>query len=260
LRAEFFFDVPRGALDFASAVEGREPDLVRTDPDVNCGHGSSCWDGVRLNASFAAHWSGTLVLKEGGLYSFEVRSDDISELALDGEVLLGGEADGIGLSPLLLLSHRLTTKDLDAGSHSLSITLLQLETKALVGFDCRYQGPDTGGYMASLPQEALRPAAQSAPVPSTIQRKFSVGTSAAAAEATVVSARSAGIAGGAVLMLALLVSLAPGLKLAVDPWRRAWRLNLQQRASRRYNLAALVEGTSVDSARRLCRGLGGDDG
>jgi len=245
LRAEFYFDVPHDAADWAIAVAGRQqPDLIRTDPDVNCGHGSSCWNGVRTNASFAAHWSGTLVLQEGGLYNFEVRSDDIAELAVDGEVLLGGEAAGVGLSPLLLLSHKLSSKDLSAGPHSISITLLQLETRALIGFDCRYQGPDTDGAMVSLPQNALRPASQSAPPPSQLQRKFNAGPGARAAAAEVAdSARAAGVAAGAVLVAGLLISLAPGLKLALDPWRRAWHIRSQQRCLRRYDhLAALVEG------------------
>lgn len=261
MRAEFYYGVGSGNTGFEAAVRGRKPDLVRTDKNVDYASGSPSWNGVHTAGSFAARWTAQLVVRAAGRYRFEVQSDDLVQLTIDGEVLLGGQADSPGLAPVFMPKSPARYKELSAGGHALVLTLLQLEDGGLVAVDCKYEGPDTEGELVLIPEDVLRlpagsPAAPAPPrtvtpgaVAAAALREFSFTdatgeTAAAAATAPAPAGGWRGLgAAVAFLGLALALPLAPGAVAAAVPHLRAWRGRLQQRSLRRYgSLAAAVRG------------------
>lgn len=245
LGLSFYFGIDPFCDDWQDAVHGRDPDLVRTIPSADCPHESLCWEGVRKDAPFVAIWSGRLTVQKAGTYRFKLVSDDIAELSVDARVLVGGKQNGFAVGPLIERDDKVASVDLSKGTHSISITLMQLDTEDKFAMDCRYEGPDTNGVRTSIPGAALSPVLQSSDKGTHdehFQRKF-------VAEQSVQSsfAPSAGLAAAALLVVSALVAAAPGLKVAVvEPLRARWRNDRQQRSMRRYDsLAALVEGTST---------------
>jgi hypothetical protein len=96
-------------------------------------------------------WSGTLIVRAGGAYTFSLTSDDGSKLFLDSTVLVSNDG-----------RHAMRTKEgqrtLNAGPHSLRLELFQFEGKA--GMILKYKGADTGYDMIVVPARALRPELQ----------------------------------------------------------------------------------------------------
>jgi len=239
LDAEFFFGVDPSHRTFEAATQGRQADAREKVADVNYVAGSPRWEIVEAHAPFAARWRGELTIDGEGRYSFQVLTDNIMSLTIDGKTLLGG-ASGAATSPLF--SSRAAAVDLAAGAHTVVVTLLQHSEHNLMAIDLRYQGPDTEGKMVSVPKAALFPGSSSAVrgvafalAHVRLQRKFLV-------EGVV---DRGGIVAGlaaAIVAVGALVALLPTLQLATEPFRRAWRTRAQRRQLRRYDPARLLHG------------------
>jgi len=243
LHVEFYYNLRSDAEDWDAAVGDREPDFEQIVPDVSYARDSSRWDALRTGMSFAAQWSGTLILDVGGIYSFQVSSDDAMELAVDGDVLLGGDSGDRDFSTLLP-SHRVTSKDMLAGEHAISVKLLLSRTDDNIAMQCMYQGPDTDGKMMAFPEASLRPIVPPAatPLQGGPERKFGSGPATASALQLekVASASSLPLrlsSGAAVTVVSLALACALGLlvMLVVQHARKAQRELVQRRSLCHYN-------------------------
>jgi len=252
LRSEFFFSFDQEARSFEAATSGRQPDVVQKVPDVNYQSGSARWGAAETHVPFAVRWHGMLLIESAGTYSFEVKTDNIMSLSVNGQVLFGNATGGTP-SPLMLVAHSAKDLLLAGGAHPIEVTMLQRSDANLMAIDLRYQGPDTDGQMVSVPQAVLYPEAPpSAAAPSAgfavahirLQRKY---LSEAGAELT----RGGAVAAlaGAFVVLGACLAILPTLQLGIEPLRRAWRARVERRQLRRYGvLAGLVEGHGASAS------------
>eukprot|EP00971_Amphidinium_carterae_P160761 3187411-Amphidinium_carterae.1 len=134
LKAEFFY--LHGVLtSVVGVLDGKMPDLVRIDETVNYPGTSAKWPGLTKSDTFAARWTGSVLIKQGGEYEFEVTSDDGSMLSIDG----GSVVLNDGLHPMLTKSG---VVELHAGPHF--VDLQYFENTGAAGIALKYKGPDTG--------------------------------------------------------------------------------------------------------------------
>jgi len=91
----------------------------------------------RRDINFAFRFTGYLEVKDAGLYTFELTSDDGSKLYVDGREVVGND----GLHGAVAVRQGL---DLEPGMHKLVVTFFQ--GPASFRLDARYQTPDGGGF------------------------------------------------------------------------------------------------------------------
>lgn len=209
--------------------------------------GSQQWSHVETQGPFAVRWRGSLQVRGEGNYDFEVQSDKIVELVIDGKVVLkSGQWSTAGG---LALSRHQGQAFLTQGLHAMSLSLAQTTSQGVLGMLCRYSGPDTASSLVPIPASALQPPKAAVPAASGtskmhLQRKFDGDVAGTAAQ---MAAGTSGV-GAALLAVVTLAAIAPALQLAAAPWREALQRARERRTShrdlRRYDtLAEVMEHT-----------------
>jgi len=152
LLAEFFYLTTNylGQLADVGFSSGKQPDVTRIDPNINYPSTGTAWEGLDRVDHFAARWTGSLRIDEAGTYTFKTRSDDGSQLRLNGVQVV----DNDGLHSM---RDSFGTADLTSGDHKLEVTFF--ENNGGGGIIVSYSGPDTGDEMEIIPSGALVPEA-----------------------------------------------------------------------------------------------------
>ncbi len=104
------------------------------------------WDGAPGDY-FAAKYEGQLMVSEGGIYTFDMASDDGSMLLIDGVAVL--DNDGLHSTRT-----RSVTLDLEAGSHEIEVRYF--ENGGSQTLQLAWSGPDTGGVTEVIGGESFR--------------------------------------------------------------------------------------------------------
>jgi hypothetical protein len=133
LRAEFF-EFTQG--NRVPSFEGHEPVLERVDATVNFegDRGDSGWYAPVRKNNFAVRWTGSIEILQAGQYQFYIRSDDGSNLYMDGEQLI----DNDGTHGMRTASG---SRTLAEGSHTIRLEFFERNGNA--GMIFKYRGPDT---------------------------------------------------------------------------------------------------------------------
>lgn len=160
LKAEFFYHIDEVPdLDLLpidqtkiNRVLEQSPDMVRIDPQVYYPLTLYGWPGVGEKEFYITRWTGQLVIKQGGNYTFQLKSDDGSDIKIDGKRLNGGDAHGF--EEHVWQASPKTWMELFAGGHDFSVTYFNIKLHA--GIIAMYQGPDTNGRLVPIPALAFR--------------------------------------------------------------------------------------------------------
>jgi len=143
LHAKFYYFTQGNTIP---SLEGKAPDVTRTDAVVNYKSTGSPFTGLTKRDHFAAAWTGAVVITKPGKYTFTIESDDGSRLFMEGKRLI----DNDGLHGM---RRKEGTATLAAGQHH--IELIFFEKGGGAGMIFYYSGPDTGGKRIVVPQSAL---------------------------------------------------------------------------------------------------------
>jgi hypothetical protein len=147
----FYFRQGRRLQD----LNGRKPNLVRTVANVDyTSTGRRAWPGLSRKDHFSVRWSGSLRVQSAGSYKFLIKSDDGSNLYIDGVLV----ANNDGLHGM---RSKKGQKKLSRGKHALRLEFFEKGGGA--GMILMYQGPDTRNQRIVVPQWVLDP--KSVPVP-----------------------------------------------------------------------------------------------
>jgi hypothetical protein len=127
---------------------GLKPRFTRVDKEINYPSTSDVWPGFPdgRRDHYVVRWTGAVVIKQGGDYTFSIESDDGSALFMGPSIRINN--DGL---------HGMVKKEfstgMNAGSTSIRIDYFQGEGGA--GCIFRYKGADTSNEEAIVPQRAL---------------------------------------------------------------------------------------------------------
>ncbi|CAJ1365276.1 unnamed protein product [Effrenium voratum] len=146
LKGEYFFFTQGSTLP---SLDGRVPDLTRTDSTINFADTSQVWDAnLPSSTHFAVRWTGYITVQSSGDYTFYLGSDDGSQLFLDGSLVV--DNDG---------THGFRTRTSvpqTLAAHSMHmVTVLFFQTIGSHGVRLQYLGPDTGGQVLLVPSSVL---------------------------------------------------------------------------------------------------------
>jgi len=159
LKAEFFYltatEIPDNCEEMPD-LEGKTPDKVRVDAEVNYGSTGSNWPDLSASERFAGRWTGGVKITTGGDYEFCLDSDDGSLLFVNGVFLV----DNDGAHGMREVCEEIT---LQSGSVA-TVMILFWERLGGAGMIFKYKGPDTGGSKVLVPSSALT---QDAPTTTT---------------------------------------------------------------------------------------------
>ncbi|KAL9139500.1 putative conserved tandem carbohydrate binding domain [Amphidinium carterae] len=145
LKAEFFIlDSAPTTLAEAFNENLPSPVLTRIDPVVNYQPTTAAWHGLKAVDNFAVKWSGIIEVATGGNYTFSIESDEGSDLAIDGVLLINND----GLHSMTKMTAVL---ELHAGIHN--VVLRYFEKDGEHGMHFKYSGPDA--YFVVLPYVSL---------------------------------------------------------------------------------------------------------
>lgn len=131
-------DLAPGLLVERKHLKTNATTVVAIDPKV------SFWS--RQIESFAARWSGSMLIQERGEYTLQLSSIGGAELVLDGHVLLPHHGTA-GTQ-----QHNCTVV-LEAGYHDMN--LMYEETSGEAGLTLEYAGPDNGNSLDVVPSSVL---------------------------------------------------------------------------------------------------------
>lgn len=252
LKAEFYYhidripglDIPPLSRQKIKQIVAREPDLVRLDPQVYYPLTLYGWPGVAAKEYFAARWSGELVIKMGGRYTFQLKSDDGSDIAIDGVPLKEADATK-AFAEHVWEAEPEAWRNLDPGGHDFVITYFNLMLHG--GIIAMYRGPDTDDTFVAIPMNALRTKAVKLPpklLPNAIYlERFDTSSRGPLVAEGIRYAAEHTLLVGAILLIATFGAVSFG-------WQH-WR---KRQESRRYSdLRSLVDSTDVQSGRTLQR-------
>eukprot|EP00403_Amphidinium_massartii_P035872 CAMPEP_0178433978 /NCGR_PEP_ID=MMETSP0689_2-20121128/33186_1 /TAXON_ID=160604 /ORGANISM="Amphidinium massartii, Strain CS-259" /LENGTH=410 /DNA_ID=CAMNT_0020056027 /DNA_START=185 /DNA_END=1413 /DNA_ORIENTATION=+ len=159
LKVEFwYYDVLPRKLD--QVDWSADPVIVRIDPNIDYedNQGSTKpWVGLDRLDMFAARWTGSLHITQGGTYTFNLGSDDGSKLMINDKVVVNHD----GLHGFSTRSGEIS---LEPGSHSLQVDFFEARGRGAAMLS--YSGPDSGGVMKVIPSSAFTPPSQSLLPPS----------------------------------------------------------------------------------------------
>lgn len=96
--------------------------------------------------NFAATFTGQLMVKSSGSYTFCTSSDDGSDLSVDGNMVVNNQG-------LHGMNHVCASTNLASGSHVLYANYF--EQDGVVGFIATWMGPDTGGKEVPVPSTGV---------------------------------------------------------------------------------------------------------
>eukprot|EP00408_Alexandrium_pacificum_P016694 CAMPEP_0171184308 /NCGR_PEP_ID=MMETSP0790-20130122/15723_1 /TAXON_ID=2925 /ORGANISM="Alexandrium catenella, Strain OF101" /LENGTH=1834 /DNA_ID=CAMNT_0011649303 /DNA_START=65 /DNA_END=5569 /DNA_ORIENTATION=+ len=130
---------------FVSEIDGPTVRLL-VDEEVNHPETSSQWPGFPLEDYFAARWTGSLLVKTAGSYSFWLTSDDGSKLYIDSQVIVDNGGDH-------RMQERTGSAQLSAGSRDIVVDYFQVNSNS--GIILEWQGPDSGDRREVVPSSAL---------------------------------------------------------------------------------------------------------
>jgi hypothetical protein len=119
-------------LDDFPPLKDREPDLVRTDAQVNFESTEDAWPGTTFADHFAVRWSGLVRIAKDGTYTFSTESDDGSRLSIDGKAVV----ENGGLHPM---EEKSGPVELKAGDHALVLDFF--ENGGGAGCKLSWEGP-----------------------------------------------------------------------------------------------------------------------
>lgn len=160
LKAEFFYHIdkvhgleilPIDQTKIKRVLE-QPPDMVRIDPQVYYPLTLYGWPGVGAQDFYIARWTGQLVIKQGGNYTFQLKSDDGSDILIDGARLNG--ADEHSFKEHVWQAEPVVWKQMEPGGHDFLVTYFNIRLHA--GIIAMYKGPDTNGHMVPIPAIAFR--------------------------------------------------------------------------------------------------------
>jgi len=151
LRAEFFYY--KKPLARMPSLLNTKPDMQRIDSVVWYANTGAPWAGLKQRDQFAARWTGSIIIKKGGTYRFDITSDDASFLWIDGRVVIGNP--GLHAARTIYRNTRLKP-----GWHSIMLTMF--ENHAAANMFLKYRGPDTDYHHTLVPAEMLRPSKKNA--------------------------------------------------------------------------------------------------
>lgn len=179
LKAEYFYDIGiehgKATRDTVNAVFTRLPNFVRLDPQIYYPLTGYGFPGISVTENFAVRWSGQLLITKGGIYTFNLRSDDGSQLAIDSIAVLGHH-DHPDFDEHMWSDEPEHWLYLQPGEHDLIAHYFNTWGEA--GCILQYMGPDSRGLWITVPSEVLCCDAASLPEPlarDSLMRKFSPG-------------------------------------------------------------------------------------
>lgn len=127
-------------------LKGKNKVLTRNVDNINYANSGGFFPGTRLRDHFYVHWSGFVIIKTPGTYTFYTASDDGSRMIIDGEQVVGNpgwhgrrEKNGNAL--------------LEAGRHAFIAEFF--EGGGGMCMQAYYKGPDTGNSKVLIPKSAL---------------------------------------------------------------------------------------------------------
>jgi hypothetical protein len=136
-----YFD---GTTEYPEKLGAAKPVLVRVDRQVNFADSSGQFYKTKLAENFSARWSGNLKVDKAGTYEFATESDDGSQLAIDGKVVVdNGGVHG--------MQKKSGSVELTAGSHQLVLQFSQ----GGGGAGCKLSWKPPGAGEQVVPKEAL---------------------------------------------------------------------------------------------------------
>jgi len=163
LKAEFWYHIDRdidvrkitiSRREFYTMMRTRPPDYVRLDKQVYYPVTVLGWGGeLPQTDNFAARWTGQLLIRDAGMYTFLMKSDDGSALNIDGHPVIGRHAHP-DWDQHEWQAEPARTRYLSSGDHEIEI--VYFDTFHLAGLIIKYCGPDTGESLLDLPAVALR--------------------------------------------------------------------------------------------------------
>jgi len=128
-------------------LKGKNKILTRSVDNINYGNSGGYFPGTKARDHFYVHWSGFVVIKTPGTYTFYTASDDGSRMIIDGEQVVGNpgwhgwrEKNGNAL--------------LEAGKHAFIAEFF--EGGGGMGMKTYYKGPDTGNSKVLIPKSAFQ--------------------------------------------------------------------------------------------------------
>lgn len=140
---EYYFSQGQALPDFDAVA----PAVTKVVSNVNFPRTSKAWKNFFWKDNFAVRWTGVVLIREAGDYSFSINSDDGSKLFIDGALV--ADADG---------NHEMQeergTVTLTPGQHDIRVQYYEKDGDA--GMVLKYQGADTKNHMVVVPPEALQ--------------------------------------------------------------------------------------------------------
>merc|ERR1719183_805438 len=130
------------------SLTGRTSNVFRTVGNVNYGNTKKAWPGFTQKDHFAVRWTGVVILKVGGRYTFYIGSDDGSKLYIDKSYIINND----GLHAWRTKASR--AKTLVRGQHRLRLEFFEKNGHA--GMKFSYKGPDTRKRMVVVPRSAVK--------------------------------------------------------------------------------------------------------
>jgi hypothetical protein len=129
-----FFTFGTQTLSALPALDGRMPDVMRIDGNINYAGTNAAWAGLdsRFVDRFASRHSGYLRVGTAGSYTFCLSSDDGSKLWIDGELVIGNDG-------LHSMSEKSVARTLAAGDHAIRVEYFDNTT--LAGLILSWAGP-----------------------------------------------------------------------------------------------------------------------
>ncbi|MFC2953151.1 cadherin domain-containing protein [Marinicaulis aureus] len=146
LRASYY-NIGHSLSDLDQVDFNAAPDAEGIVDSLNYMAGQeSFWDGAPGDY-FAAKYEGQILVEEGGVYTFNMASDDGSMLFIDGVAVL--DNDGLHSTRT-----RTVSVDLDSGSHDIEVRYF--ENGGSQTLQLSWSGPDTNGITEVIGSETYR--------------------------------------------------------------------------------------------------------